>query len=108
MSCATVCRMTQHSAGTPRRAVTTTNAGIAVASQEHSLTVCPDGPILLQDSYLVEQMAVEQMANVNWERIPERPPHAKGGGAFGRLVVTGDVHDDTKTTEADDHLASRS
>jgi len=28
---------------------TTTDAGIPVASQEHSLTVGPDGPILLQD-----------------------------------------------------------
>jgi catalase len=28
---------------------TTTDAGIPVASDEHSLTVGPDGPILLQD-----------------------------------------------------------
>ncbi len=68
---------------TPRPA-TTTDAGIPVASQEHSLTVGPDGPILLQDFYLIEQMA-----NFNWERIPERQPHAKGGGAFGTFVVSG-------------------
>ena len=36
---------------------TTTDAGIPVASDEHSLTVGPDGPILLQDHYLIEQMA---------------------------------------------------
>jgi catalase len=36
---------------------TTTDAGIPVASQEHSLTVGPDGPILLNDFYLIEQMA---------------------------------------------------
>jgi catalase len=65
---------------------TTTDAGIPVASQEHSLTVGPDGPILLNDSYLIEQMA-----NFNRERIPERQPHAKGGGAFGHFQVTGDV-----------------
>ena len=65
---------------------TTTDAGIPVASDEHSLTVGPDGPILLQDHYLLEQMA-----NFNRERIPERQPHAKGGGAFGRFRVTGDV-----------------
>ena len=59
---------------------TTNDAGIPVASQEHSLTVGPDGPILLQDFYLIEQMA-----NFNRERIPERQPHAKGGGAFGDL-----------------------
>jgi len=57
-----------------------------VPSDEHSLTVGPDGPILLQDSYLIEQMA-----NFNREIIPERQPHAKGGGAFGHFEVTGDV-----------------
>jgi catalase len=46
---------------------TTTDAGIPVASDEHSLTVGNDGPILLQDQYLIEQMA-----NFNRERIPER------------------------------------
>jgi catalase len=65
---------------------TTTDAGIPVASQEHSLTVGPDGPILLNDSYLIEQMA-----NFNRERIPERQPHAKGSGAFGYFEVTNDV-----------------
>ncbi|MQA02412.1 MAG: catalase [Streptosporangiales bacterium] len=65
---------------------TTTDAGIPVESDEHSLTVGPDGPILLQDNYLIEQMAM-----FNRERIPERQPHAKGGGAFGRFVVTDDV-----------------
>ena len=65
---------------------TTTDAGIPVASQEHSLTVGPDGPILLNDFYLIEQMA-----NFNRERIPERQPHAKGSGAFGYFHVTGDV-----------------
>jgi catalase len=65
---------------------TTNDAGIPVASQEHSLTVGPDGPILLHDSYLIEQMA-----NFNRERIPERQPHAKGSGAFGHFEVTNDV-----------------
>jgi catalase len=48
---------------------TTTDAGIPVASDEHSLTVGPDGPILLQDHYLIEQMA-----NFNRERIPNASP----------------------------------
>jgi catalase len=65
---------------------TTTDAGIPVESDEHSLIVGPDGPILLQDHYLIEQLA-----NFNRERIPERQPHAKGGGAFGHLEVTNDV-----------------
>ena len=65
---------------------TTTDAGIPVASDEHSLTIGTDGPILLQDHYLIEQMA-----NFNRERVPERQPHAKGSGAFGYFEVTGDV-----------------
>ncbi|WP_418888661.1 catalase [Mycolicibacterium neoaurum] len=55
------------------------------------MTIGPNGPILLQDHYLIEQMA-----NFNRERIPERQPHAKGGGAFGHFEVTGDVSAYTK------------
>ena len=70
---------------------TTTDAGIAVSSDEHSLTIGPDGPIVLHDHYLIEQMA-----NFNRERIPERQPHAKGSGAFGRFEVTHDMSAYTK------------
>lgn len=58
--------------------LTTTNAGIPAASDEHSLTAGPNGPILLQDHYLIQKMA-----QFNRERIPERVVHAKGGGAHG-------------------------
>jgi catalase len=68
------------------RPATTNDAGIPVASDGQSLTVGPDGPILLNDHYLIEQMAT-----FNRERIPERQPHAKGGGAFGYFEVTQDV-----------------
>ncbi|WP_425341862.1 catalase [Citromicrobium bathyomarinum] len=70
---------------------TTTDAGIRVQSDEHSLTVSPDGPIVLNDHYLIEQMA-----NFNRERIPERQPHAKGSGAFGTWKTTADVSKYTK------------
>src|SRR5271165_4908466 len=70
---------------------TTTDAGTPVESDEHSLTIGADGPVLLQDHYLLEQMA-----NFNRERIPERQPHAKGGGAFGHFQVTNDVSAYTK------------
>lgn len=69
---------------------TTTNAGIRVESDEYSLTVGRDGPILLQDHYLLEKMA-----QFNRERVPERVVHAKGGGAFGEFEVTADVSDYT-------------
>lgn len=36
---------------------TTNNAGIPVESDEHSLTVGANGPILLQDHYLIEKTA---------------------------------------------------
>ncbi|MEZ0365459.1 catalase [Mycobacterium sp. pUA109] len=65
---------------------TTTDAGAPAPSDTQSLTVGPDGPILLQDAYLIEQMA-----NFNRERVPERQPHAKGTGAYGRFEVTNDL-----------------
>jgi catalase len=76
---------------------TTTDAGIPVPSDEFSLTVGPDGPILLQDHYLMEQMA-----NFNREMIPDRQPHAKGSGAFGYFEVTQDVSAYTKRKDEDD------
>ncbi|WP_275463121.1 catalase [Streptomyces noursei] len=70
---------------------TTTNTGIPVESDEHSLTVSPDGPILLHDHYLIEKMA-----QFNRERVPERVVHAKGSGAYGFFKVTNDVSQFTK------------
>ncbi|WP_116946920.1 catalase [Jiangella endophytica] len=70
---------------------TTTNSGAPVASDAHSLTVGPNGPIVLHDHYLVEKLA-----QFNRERVPERVVHAKGGGAFGVLEVTEDVSQFTK------------
>ncbi|MFE7133548.1 catalase [Streptomyces sp. NPDC057638] len=70
---------------------TTNNAGIPVESDEHSLTVSPDGPILLHDHYVIEKMA-----QFNRERVPERVVHAKGAGAYGFFEVTNDVSQYTK------------
>ncbi|TCO64333.1 catalase [Actinocrispum wychmicini] len=70
---------------------TTNNVGIPVASDNDSLTLGPNGPILLQDHYLIEKNA-----HFNRERVPERVVHAKGGGAFGFLEVTEDVSQFTK------------
>lgn len=76
-----------------QRPYTTTDAGVPATSDEHSLTVGPDGPVLLQDSYLVQKMQ-----QFNRERVPERVVHAKGGGAFGSFRVTNDVSEFTKAT----------
>ena len=70
---------------------TTTDAGIPAPSDSHSLTIGPDGPILLQDHYLIQKMA-----QFNRERVPERVVHAKGAGAHGFFEVTEDVSQFTK------------
>ena len=75
-----------------RPPTTTTDAGIPASSDEHSLSVGANGPLLLQDHYLVQKMA-----QFNRERVPERVVHAKGGGAHGFFEVTADV---TQYTEA--------
>ncbi|TJZ45327.1 catalase [Streptomyces piniterrae] len=80
--------MTSTARDVPR---TTNNAGVPAESDEHSLTVGRDGPILLHDHYLIEKMA-----QFNRERVPERVVHAKGAGAYGTFEVTNDVSQFTK------------
>ncbi|MFF2954633.1 catalase [Kitasatospora sp. NPDC057965] len=72
---------------------TTNNAGVPVPSDDNSLTVGRDGPILLHDHYLIEKMA-----QFNRERVPERVVHAKGAGAYGVFETTEDVSRFTKAT----------
>ncbi len=71
--------------------LTTTDAGIPAPSDEYSLSVGPNGPLLLQDHYLIQKMA-----QFNRERVPERVVHAKGTGAYGYFEVTTDVSQWTK------------
>jgi catalase len=73
------------------RPITTTDAGIPAPSDEFSLSVGPNGPLLLQDHYVIQKMA-----HFNRERVPERVVHAKGGGAHGVLQITEDVSQFTK------------
>src|SRR3954452_5750853 len=68
------------------RKILTTNAGTPVPDNQNSRTVGPDGPVLLEDYYLIEKLAM-----FDRERIPERVVHAKGAGAFGYFEVTHDV-----------------
>src|SRR5438552_18945938 len=74
-----------------QKPITTTDAGIPASSDEYSLSVGPDGPLLLQDHYVIQKMA-----QFNRERVPERVVHAKGSGAFGYFEVTADVTPWTK------------
>ncbi|KAH3675469.1 hypothetical protein WICMUC_002758 [Wickerhamomyces mucosus] len=48
----------------------------------------PDGPLLLQDNHLTENLA-----HFHRERIPERVVHAKGGGAHGYFELTDSLSD---------------
>lgn len=70
---------------------TTTSTGTPVASDDHSLTVGADGPIVLHDAY-----TVEKLAQFNRERVPERVVHAKGTGAYGYFETTEDVSQYTR------------
>ena len=69
----------------------TTHTGAPAPSDRNSLTAGTNGPILLHDHHFVDQMA-----HFNRERVPERQPHAKGGGAFGVLEITEDISQFTK------------
>ncbi|MCW2812340.1 MAG: katA, partial [Friedmanniella sp.] len=71
---------------TPPAKISTTDTGAPAPSDNQSLTLGPDGPMLLHDYHFVNQMA-----HFNRERVPERNVHAKGGGAFGTFETTEDV-----------------
>ncbi|MBQ8520831.1 MAG: catalase [Bacteroides sp.] len=60
--------------------------GAPVADNTHSLTAGQRGPVLLEDTWLIEKLA-----HFDREVIPERRMHAKGSGAFGHFTVTNDV-----------------
>src|ERR1700689_3443058 len=69
----------------------TTSAGNPIADNQNALSAGPRGPLLLQDYQLIEKLAHQ-----NRERIPERPVHAKGWGAYGVLTITADISRHTK------------
>ncbi|HHW83613.1 MAG TPA: catalase [Actinomycetales bacterium] len=80
-----------HEEGEKNLGVSREAGGRPVDSDAHSLTVGPDGPVVLHDVHLVESLA--QFNRIN---VPERRPHAKGAGAFGKFTVTQDVSKWTK------------
>ena len=76
-----------------RKTGSTTAAGAPALSDRNSLSIGPDGPILLHDVHFLEQMA-----HFNREKVIERQPHAKGSGAFGVFETTEDVSAYTKAS----------
>lgn len=69
----------------------TTSNGAPAPSERNSLTAGANGPIVLHDHHFVDAMA-----HFNREMVPDRQPHAKGGGAFGVLEISEDVSQFTK------------
>lgn len=68
--------------------VVTTVEGLPINEPFATQRVGQHGPLLMQDSSLIELLA-----HFNRERIPERNPHAHGSGAFGYFEVTDDITD---------------
>lgn len=64
----------------------TTAFGAPVVDNQNTMTAGARGPVLLQDLWMLEKLAV-----FNREVIPERRMHAKGSGAFGTFTVTNDI-----------------
>lgn len=60
----------------------TTNQGVRVADDEHSLKAGARGPTLMEDFHFREKMT-----HFDHERIPERAVHARGFGAHGIFEV---------------------
>ena len=61
----------------------TTSQGHPIDSKTSTLTVGPQGPVLLQDFTFIDEMA-----HFDRERIPERVVHAKGAGKSVKCWVT--------------------
>ena len=68
----------------------TTNSGMKVSEDEHSLTVGDRGPTLLEDFHFREKMM-----HFDHERIPEHVVHARGFGAHGEFQVYEDLSEYT-------------
>lgn len=64
----------------------TLDNGASVGDNQNSQTAGSSGPVLLQDSHLIEKLA-----RFDRERIPERVVHARGTAIHGEFVSTADL-----------------
>ncbi|PYF02058.1 catalase [Ureibacillus chungkukjangi] len=69
----------------------TTNQGLKVSEDEHSLKVGSRGPTIMEDFHFREKMT-----HFDHERIPERVVHARGTAAHGVFECYEDASDITK------------
>lgn len=71
----------------------TTNQGVPIATNQHSLKAGLRGPALLEDFVLREKLT-----HFDHERIPERVVHARGSGAHGFFECTRAMGDVTRAS----------
>ena len=71
----------------------TRDNGSPIGDNQNSQTAGPNGPTLLQDNHLIEKLQ-----RFDRERIPERVVHARGTGAAGEFVSTGDLSQLTRAS----------
>jgi len=64
----------------------TNDNGSPVGDNQNSQTAGPSGPVVLQDSHLIEKLQ-----RFDRERIPERVVHARGTGLFGEFTPSADI-----------------
>ncbi len=69
----------------------TTNQGLRISEDEHSLKVGERGPTLMEDFHFREKMT-----HFDHERIPERVVHARGYAAHGEFELYESMKDYTK------------
>jgi catalase len=69
----------------------TNDNGSPVGDNQNSQTAGPAGPVVLQDSHLIEKLQ-----RFDRERIPERVVHARGTGIFGDFTPSADITSLTK------------
>jgi len=60
--------------------------GCPVAHVKNSLTAGPNGPVMLQDTFLLEHLT-----QFTREKIPPRNVHALGTGCYGTFTATNDI-----------------
>ncbi len=75
----------------PAKRILTTNQGVPVADNQHSLKAGLRGPTLLEDFILREKIM-----HFDHERIPERVVHARGSAAHGYFEAYEDLSDLTR------------
>ena len=71
----------------------TTNQGIPVADNQHSLKIGLRGPTALEDFIMREKIT-----HFDHERIPERVVHARGSAAHGYFEASADLTDITRAS----------